>query len=232
VLWIDPSGGAAIGGLVERLGAGAGVEPLALRVWAAWGGYGMRTEVDAVTAAAAGDRVHLAGVSAGGTIALAAALELGEAVCSVTLFEPAFVGDDDWDPVEARWRAGWRRVTALPPDERLGAFRRLLMRPGLEPPPPRNPPRWNAQDELLEEMLVAGTGFASDDLAAIGAPVLMIRGGRSNPRWEAVGRRLGAVCPDFREHVFPDLHHFAPPFRERPDEVAALLLRHWSRGRG
>jgi pimeloyl-ACP methyl ester carboxylesterase len=192
----------------------------------------MATEVAAVAAAAAGDRLHLVGFSAGGTVALAAALALGNAVRTVTVIEPAFIGDDDWDPVEREWRRRWREITALPVAERWPPFRQLLMRPGLEPPAPRRAPRWNAQDDLLGQMLVGATGFMSADLAAIRAPLLAIRGGRSNPRWEAVGRRLAEVCPNFNERVFPDLHHFAPPFREQPDELAAVLVEHWSRGRG
>jgi pimeloyl-ACP methyl ester carboxylesterase len=77
-------------------------------------------------------------------------------------------------------------------------------------------------------MLIGETGFVTADLAAIRAPVLAIRGGRSHPRWEAVSRRLAEVCPDAREHVFPKLHHFAPPFREEPQALAALLLELWT----
>ena len=222
MLWVNPSGtefaGTSVERFVQTLGDRVRVELLGLQVWQTSPGhaYGMATEVDAVTAAAARDRVHLAGFSAGGTVALAAALALGDAVRSVTVLEPAFIGDDDWDAVEADWRSRQRDITALPAGQRIAPFRQLLMRPGLEPPPPRQTFVWGFRDDLLEGMLGGETGFVSADLAAIRAPVLAIRGGRSHPRWAAVSRRLADVCPDFRESVFPELHHFAPPFRECP----------------
>ena len=212
------------------LGERVRLEQLGLRVWEVTAGeaYGMDVEVGGVAAAAGSKRCHLAGYSAGATVALAAALALGDAVASVTILEPAFIGDDDWDAIEAEWRAHQLRLTALPAAERMIAFRRLLMRPDLQPPPPRSPPRWDLRDELLFRMLIGETGFLSADLAAIRAPVLAIRGGRSNARWAAVSRRLAEVCPDAREHVFCDLHHFAPPFREQPEQLASLLLNLWS----
>ena len=215
---------------MQTLGDRARVELLGLRVWRTSPGhaYGMATEVDAVAAAAAHEPVHLFGFSAGATVALAAALALGDAVRSVAVLEPAFIGDDDWAPAETEWRSRQRDITALPADQRIAPFRQLLMRPGLEPPPPRETFVWGPRDDLLEGMLQGGTGFASADLAAITAPVLAIRGGRSHPRWAAVSRRLADVCPDFRESVFPELHHFSPPFREEPELLAALLLALWA----
>jgi pimeloyl-ACP methyl ester carboxylesterase len=233
VLWINPSGtefgGTSVEQFAQRVHATAKVTLLGLEIWSRRPGqaYGMATEVAAVTGAAAGERVHLLGFSAGGTVALAAALALGDAVLSVTVLEPAFIGDDDWDAVEAEWRSCHLGFTALPPAERTAAFRQLLMRPGLAPPPPRQPPLWDERDELLERMLRCDTGFVSADLAAIRAPVLAIRGGRSHPRWEAVCRRLVEVCPHTREHVFPGLHHFTPPFRDQPAALASVLLGLW-----
>ena len=203
-----------------------------LRVWALTDGecYGMDAEVAAIAETAGSRPCHLAGFSAGATVALAAALALGQSVRSVAVLEPAFIGDDDWDPIEAEWRSRWRGVVESPQPERTAAFRGLLMRPGLAPPPPNTPPRWDFHDNLLERMLFRDTGFVSADLAAIHAPVLTIRGGRSSPRWAAVSRRLGEVCPDAREHVFPHLHHFTPPFRDAPEELAAVLLALWASG--
>jgi pimeloyl-ACP methyl ester carboxylesterase len=230
VLWVNPFGGAPIEAFMRSLGDRAQLELLGLRVWGvdAGHGYAMDLEVRGVLGAAGPEACHLAGFSAGATVVLAAALALGERVRSVTVLEPAFIGDDDWDAGEAAWRSRQLALQTLPPGERMTAFRRLLMRPDVQPPPPNRPPRWDRHDELLFRMLIGSTGFVSDDLAAIRAPVLAIRGGRSHPRWEAVSRRLATVCADAREHVFPELHHFSPPFREQPDALAALLLAHWA----
>jgi pimeloyl-ACP methyl ester carboxylesterase len=228
VLWINPFTGSSMQPFARILGERVQLEVRGLQVWDTTAGapYGMDVEVGA--AAAGAEACHLAGFSAGATVALAAALALGESVASVTVLEPAFIGDDDWGTAEAAWRVRQRNVAALPPAERMVAFRRLLMQPGLQPPAPSSPPRWDLHDDMLFRMLIGETGFVSADLAAIRAPVLAIRGGRSHPRWAAVSRRLAEVCPDAGEHVFPALHHFAPPFRDEPEALAAVLLELWA----
>ena len=202
---------------------------LELRVWGLAPGdrYGMDVEVAAVAEAAGSGPVHLAGYSAGATVALAAALELDDPVRSVTLLEPAFIGDDDWDPAEARWRAAIASLRTSAQAEEAGAFRDMLMAPGVPAPPPGGAARWDFRDGLLQAMLAAETGFESSDVARISAPVLLIRGGRSSPRFGLAARRLMAVSPRAREHVFPALHHFAPPHREQPGELAGLLHELW-----
>ena len=91
----------------ERIRGDVDVTLLGLRVWglAPGDGYDMGVEVAAVAEAAGSGAVHLAGFSAGATVALAAALALGDSVRSVVVLEPAFIGDDDWDPAEAKWRS-------------------------------------------------------------------------------------------------------------------------------
>lgn len=202
---------------------------LRLRVWglAPGDGYDMGVEVDAVAEAAGPGPVHLAGFSAGATVALAAALALGASVRSLVLLEPAFIGDDDWDPAEAEWRSAIGSLRASGPPEQAEAFRDMLMAPGAAAPPPRRPAAWDFRDDLLGTMLSGHTGFESSDLARIGVPIMLIRGGRSAARFGLVGRRMAEVCPDFRESVFPELHHFGPPFREEPERLARLLLGFW-----
>lgn len=229
MIWVNPSGTESVEAFAERIRSQVEVTLLGLRVWGLAPGerYDMGVEVAAVAEAAGSGPVHLAGFSAGATVALAVALALGDAVRSVVLLEPAFIGDDDWDPAETAWRSRQREIFARPPAERIAPFRQLMMRPGLEPPPPRATWGWTFRDDLLESMLSGETGFASADLRRIHAPVLGIRGGCSNSRWEAADRRLGEVCAGFRAHVFPALHHFAPPFREEPEQLAGLLLSFW-----
>jgi hypothetical protein len=101
------------------------------------------------------------------------------------------------------------------------------MAPGAAPPPSRGPAAWGFRDDLLGRMLTTRSGFESADLAAIRAPVLMIRGGRSARRFGLVARRVMDVCPRASEHLFPALHHFAPPYREAPDALADVLSGFW-----
>jgi len=176
---------------------------LGLRVWGLAPGdrYDMGVEVAAVAAAAGSGPVHLAGFSAGATVALAAALTLGDSVRSVALLEPAFIGDDDWDPAETGWRAAIGSLRASGPPEQAEALRDMLMAPGEMAPPPRRPVAWNYRDDLLATMLSAHTGFESSDLVRIGVPVIQVRGGRSardsassDDGWQRCVRTSGNPC--------------------------------------
>lgn len=235
VIWVDPAAtdfvGAPIEAFAGRLRDRFDVALLGLRVWGLAPGdpYDMEVEVAAVAEASGSEPVHLAGFSAGATVALAAALALGDAVRSVALLEPAFIGDDDWHSAEAGWRAAIGSLRSSGPPEQVEAFREMLMAPGVTPPTSRGPAAWDFRDDLLGTMLTKGTGFASPDLARLGAPVILIRGGQSAPRFGLVARRLAQMSPQASEHVFPALHHFAPPYRDEPEELAHLLLGFWSR---
>jgi pimeloyl-ACP methyl ester carboxylesterase len=80
---------------------------------------------------------------------------------------------------------------------------------------------------MLEDML-EHPGFVSSDLAAVRQPALIVIGGQSNPRWSVLGGRLVEVMPDARVEVFPELSHFTPPYRERPEAFEEILLRFWT----
>ena len=94
----------------------------------AWDAYGLHMEVEGIARFAADrrlERFHLFGFSAGATVALAAALSLGEAVESLTVFEPATIGDADWAVEEAAWRMDWLRIcNELPVAARRAALHR------------------------------------------------------------------------------------------------------------
>jgi pimeloyl-ACP methyl ester carboxylesterase len=235
VIWVDPAAtdfaGTSIEAFAGRLRGRAEVTLLGLRVWHLASGepYDMDVEVGPVAEAAGSGPVHLAGFSAGATVALAAALALGDAVRSVALLEPAFIGDDDWHPAETRWRAAIGSLRATATAEQVEGFRAMLVAPGVSPPASRGPVAWDFRDDLLAAMLTTRTGFESADLAGLQAPILLIRGGRSSPRFGRAALRLIAVCPRASEHVFPTLHHFAPPYRDEPGELARLLPTFWSR---
>jgi pimeloyl-ACP methyl ester carboxylesterase len=113
LIWITPSEVTGPQRSYERvttsLGDSADVTLKGLEVWEteAWDAYGLHTEVEGIARVAADHRLesfHLFGFSAGATVALGAALSLGDAVQSHTVFEPATIGDDDWAIEEAAWR--------------------------------------------------------------------------------------------------------------------------------
>jgi pimeloyl-ACP methyl ester carboxylesterase len=242
VIWItpDPAGRDARSSarVARELGSRAEITQIGLAVWDTTPGdrYDLAVEIEAVEAAARGQglaRYHLFGFSAGATVALAAALSLGKAVVSVAAMEPAVIGDDDWHPSEAAWRAEMAHVWALPVADQAPAFRRLMLPPGapLPPPPPAPasaPARDPAQNDMLEDMLAA-TGFTSDDLAAINQPVLVITGGRSNIRFQHLADRLASVVPHLETSTFAERSHLSPPHRDEPAHLAEVLIEFWAR---
>jgi pimeloyl-ACP methyl ester carboxylesterase len=238
VIWITPAPAgrdAPSSACVAReLGSRAEITQIGLVVWDTTPGdrYDLAVEVEAVAAAASAKglaRYHLFGFSAGATVALAAALGLREAVVSVAAMEPAVIGDDDWHPSEAAWRAELAAIWALPVADQAPAFRRLMLPPGTPLPPlPPAPARDPAQNDMLEDMLAA-TGFTSGDLAAITQHVLVITGGRSNIRFQQLADRLASVIPHLETSTFPDRSHLSPPHREEPARLAEVLIGFWTR---
>jgi pimeloyl-ACP methyl ester carboxylesterase len=237
VVWVSPDTdpwGKATGEFARRLAPRVDMSLAELAVWGLdrAARYDMGVEVEAVRALAdrAGwDGFHVFGFSAGGTVALATALAMPDRILSVAMLEPATIGDDAWHPAEAAWQAEMGRIRALPADERMDPFRRLLMRPGLEPPPSRRAGGgvWTAQDDMLEDM-IERTGFVSSDVAAFRGPVLIVIGGESSPRWRLMADRLVEVMPDASVEEFPGLSHFTPPYREQPQAFEELMLGFWA----
>ena len=119
MIWISPGQvqrrQPASAALAGELAGRAIITQLGLAVWDLAPGepYDLAVEVNAVNTAAQArglSRYHLFGFSAGATVALGAALALGQAVQSLTLLEAAEIGDDDWHPAETAWRASLAAV--------------------------------------------------------------------------------------------------------------------------
>ena len=231
----------AYGGLVEALGPGVNAVVKDLELYAGDEpppGYGLDTEVRGILEAAdrAGiDRFHLAGYSAGGASALVFATRHPGRLRSLALLEPAWAGNEGLSAAEqAAWRE-YRRIMGLPVEERMPAFVRANLRPGVEPapPPPGDPPPWMAKRPAGLAALTAAFEAERLDtaaLAAFGAPVLYALGGLSNPdQYGESARRLGEIFPDFTLETFEQRHHFDPPHRAEPDRLAARLRELWER---
>ena len=240
-LWVSPS---VVGAQwpetsAERFARSVGdsckVVVIGLRVWELGldAPYDLSTEVAAVQEAAATlgwSRYHLFGFSAGATVVLATALSHPENVRTIAVYEPASIGDDDWDREETRWRDDLGKVRQLPTWQRQPAFRRLLMAPSsalpLDLPAP---PRWDEHTDKLENML-ATVGFDSDDLADATAPALVMSGARSNQRFTALTNRLVEVMPQAESVIWDGCSHLAPPHRVAPHQLSDRLTSLWSLG--
>jgi pimeloyl-ACP methyl ester carboxylesterase len=235
VLWLSPSTPAerSIELIAPIIGDRAEIVPKPLDVWADGSlvSYTLDAEVEAVRRVAAGrrwPRFHIVGFSAGATVALICGRLLAPSVATVALIEPATIGDDDWSPGEADWRARMQAIFELPPAPRNAAFRRAMMHPDEPVPPPSAPASESNERGLALEQALARTGYASSDWAALTQPLLVVTGGRSHPRFAEVSTRLCEVVPHAAAATFPSLSHLQSPQRHEPERLSALLLELWS----
>ena len=225
------------GALVEHLGD----TPVHLLDLALYAGdtpppdYSVETEIAAVLGAAdrAGlERFHLYGHSGGGACALALAAAHPERIASLALDEPAtdFTDDDRDDPY-------WNEIAdaeALPDaGERMTAFRRLQLAPGvaLPPSPPGPPPAWMGKRPAGIATLPSALRrhrVAVDAYRAVRVPVLFTLGSESHPRWLGMRDRLARLFSDFRSVTFEGLHHFDTSHQAQPARTAALLRQLWT----
>lgn len=197
-------------------------------------GYAIEREVDGISRAAdtAGfGRFHLYGHSAGGACALAYVAAHPERILSLALDEPA--GDfssADWSAL----RKDMNGIATLPAREKLFAFLRLQLAPGVEPPsaPAGPPPDWMANrpaaiDAFVEALL--RFRLPAERLRAFDRPVYYSYGSLSHPRWVAMRDRLASIFPDFTPDQYEGLHHLKTSHQQAPARVASALRRLWDR---
>jgi pimeloyl-ACP methyl ester carboxylesterase len=201
-------------------------------------GYGLETEIDGVFRAADAsrfERFHLVGYSGGGAVSASLVARHPDRVLSLSLLEPAWIGNEDQSEGERRAWEELHRLRELPPGEMMSRFVRTQLAPGVEPPapPPGPTPPWMAGRPAGIRALTGAFERHHLDLTALGAyerPVLYVLGGRSNPDYfGSMARRLGGVFGDYRLEVFPERHHFDPPHRAEPGRLASALLALWDR---
>jgi pimeloyl-ACP methyl ester carboxylesterase len=198
--------------------------------------YGMEMEVEGIRreADAAGvQRFHLVGYSAGGAFSLAFAAKYPERLLSLALIEPAWIGSltqadaEDW--------AAQGRVMALPPEERMQAFMRWQMRPGVEPPVfkiPEPPPAWMAKRPGgLVTISRAFNAYSYDinRFRQFRHPVYFAFGSLSTRLYERQAKRLGSVFPNLQVEEYAGRSHFDPPHRAEAERFARALQGLWAR---
>jgi pimeloyl-ACP methyl ester carboxylesterase len=201
-------------------------------------GYALDVECEAILRAAEAsgfDRFHIVGYSAGGAASLAFAARHPQRLLSLALLEPAWAGNAGLDPAEEAIWQEYDRIMALPPEQRMPAFVRANLGPGVEPPPPPPgpPPPWLAKRPAGLEAFVRAIRAGELELAplrAFRAPVYFALGRLSNQdQYGKIAERLSGVFPDFTLEVFEGCHHFEPPHRVEPERLAASLRSLWAR---
>jgi pimeloyl-ACP methyl ester carboxylesterase len=199
--------------------------------------YGLEVEVDGIgrAADAAGhERFHLVGYSAGGASSLAFAASHPARLKSLALIEPAWMGGIPPEATEEWAQLG--RLMLLPPDERMRAFMRWQMRPGVEPPtlplPPGPPPPWMAKRPA--GLVAVARAFDTyrldqDRFRQLRGPVYYAMGSLSTPYYESVAKVLAGLFADMQVEVYDGRSHLDPPHRAEPERFARALRGLWAR---
>ncbi len=223
--------------LIKKLGDSTRVLTKELEVYAAAtppAAYTIESEVDSIARAAdaAGfDRFHLYGHSAGGACALAYVANHPERVLSLALDEPA----SDFSPEDrSALREDLDGVSGLNAGEKISAFLRLQLAPGVDPPPSPtgSPPAWMANRPAGIDAFVGALlryRLLPERLRAFDRPVYYSHGSLSHPRWVAMRDRLAGIFPDFTPDLYEGIHHLETSHQREPARVAAALRRLWSR---
>jgi pimeloyl-ACP methyl ester carboxylesterase len=198
-------------------------------------GYSIETEIAGIarTADERGfDRFHLYGHSAGGAISIAFAAGHPGRLLSLALDEPAmdFTAEDHADP---RWEE-FAQIVEMPVPERILAFLRTQLKPGVEltPPPPGPQPAWMARRPAGVVAFISAARkhvISESELCAFDRPVYYSYGSLSALNWERSCRRLERLLPDFTSELYFGLHHLNTSHLAEPRRVASALRSLWAR---
>jgi hypothetical protein len=156
-----------------------------------------------------------------------------ERVKSLALTEP-YSAITDGSPEVAVYWAEMDRVMALPLEERMRAFQRVLMPPGMEPPPrpPGPPPPWMATRPAgLIAWHRARKAYTLDRerVRHLRQPIYLARTGLSHPAYERGVLVLASLLPDVTVEVYEARSHFDAPHRAEPERFARGLRELWRR---
>jgi pimeloyl-ACP methyl ester carboxylesterase len=221
--------------LIRELGSGVRAFTKELEVYDARRpreGYTIDLEVKGLARAAdtAGlDRFFAYGHSGGGAVSLAFAAAYPQRLLGLGLDEPA---SDYSEGTKAAWAGTFDPIKALQASERMPAFMRAQVAPGVElpAPPPGAQPEWMASRpagveafiEAIDSYVLAGPP------SAFAGPVYYSFGTLTNPIWRDMRARLASAFPNFTSEEYDGLHHLNTSHAAEPARVAAALRRVWN----
>jgi pimeloyl-ACP methyl ester carboxylesterase len=195
-------------------------------------GYSLEAELEGIGRAAddAGfERFHLYGHSGGGACALAFTASQPERVLTLAVDEPAI----DFSAEDLRLiEEVFLPMLDLPPEQQMAAFVREQVRPGADPPPPREgpPPPWMSDRPAgIAAMLHAFTDseVPIERLRGFDRPAYYSYGTLSSPEWERRAERLSLLLPNLTVERFEGRNHFDTSHTAEPERVAVALRRLW-----
>lgn len=180
------------------------------------------------------ESLHLVGLSAGASAALAFAAKYPERALSLALIEPPWIGNQEWTSEEAAFWAEGDEIMALAPAEQMGRFFRMQLRPGVKPPqrPPGPPPPWMANRPAGLKALhnyFRSHALDTESLRHFRGPVYFARGALSNPAWERIAERSSGMLPNIEVEVYEERHHLDAPHVAEPERFARALRGLWAR---
>ncbi|EKE44153.1 hydrolase, alpha/beta fold family protein [Oceaniovalibus guishaninsula JLT2003] len=195
-----------------------------------WDGADFQRRATEVAATFCDGPADLIGHSFGATVALRLAVERPETVRSLTLIEPVFFAAARGTPEHAAHEARMAPfAAALAQGCDRAAARAFIGVWGGAP--------WDAMSDAQRDDMTARIGMVAAQrpgieedsggvltpgrLEAVGAPVLLIRGSRTQPVMAAIHARLAHRLPDTREVVVDGAGHMVPI--SHPDAVAGAI---------
>jgi pimeloyl-ACP methyl ester carboxylesterase len=223
--------------LVTRFEAMTDVSVLTYQRRIATEGFGLTADADAVLAAlrrAGSEPVHVVGHSWGGILALEMARRAPAAVRSLALLEPAPTAFLDAAETAAAFAPLLDRIQVEGSDAAMRAFLGLVLGDGAEDLLRRHVPdgveeaaRWAEQFFAAEVPALIPWTYGGDDAAAVTAPVLLVSGAASTPRFRRGGEVLAGWFPDADHLELDGVGHLL--MAARPERVAAGLRAFWGR---
>jgi len=201
-------------------------------------GYKLETEVhgiDRVATDAGWARFHLVGYSGGASVALAFAAARPEAVLSLALIEPVFVGNDaSWSDEYAGLLASIDDALRVPLEKRPASFFRALSAPGRMPPgqPSASQPDWLIPRSERQGWMWPhwrDPKLGPHRLMPVHRSVYVAVGGRSRAAFMEIARWLASTSLGTTVDVYDERSHFDPPHVADAERFAAAVYDNWER---
>jgi pimeloyl-ACP methyl ester carboxylesterase len=199
--------------------------------------FGFTADADAVLLAlrqAGAERVHVVGHSWGGILALEMARRAPAAVRSLALLEPAptaFLGARE---TEATFEPLLDRARVEGAEAAMRQFLGVVLGDGAEELLRRyvsdgvgEASRWAEQFFLAEVPAMIPWTYGGEDATAVEAPVLLVSGTASTPRFRTGGELLAGWFPNAEHLELDGVGHLL--MAAQPDQVAARLRGFWGR---
>jgi pimeloyl-ACP methyl ester carboxylesterase len=201
-------------------------------------GYSLETEVLGIARVARDAkwaRFHLVGYSGGASAALAFAAARPQAVVSLSLIEPVFVGNDaSWSDAYAALLASVDDALRAPLEKRPAAFFRALSAPGRLPPaqPAAGQPDWliprsERQGWMWPRWRDGSLG--PNRLEPFHRSVYVAVGGRSRVAFMEIARWLARQSANTIVDVYDERSHFDPPHVADAERFATAVQKNWER---